>query len=40
VVDKDTYLAHVVRYIRLNPLEAGMVRKPQGDVWSRNQFYL
>jgi len=40
VVDKDTYLAQVVRYIHLNPLEAGMVREPQAYVWSSHRFYL
>ncbi len=40
VVDKDTYLAQVVRYIHLNPLEAGMVREPQGYEWSSHRLYL
>ena len=40
VVDKDSYLAQVVRYIHLNPLEAGLVREPQAYVWSSHRFYL
>ena len=40
VVDKDSYLAQVVRYIHLNPLEAGLVREPQGYGWSSHRFYL
>ena len=34
------YLAQVVRYIHLNPLEAGMVEEPQGYEWSSHRFYL
>jgi len=40
VVDKDAYLAQVVRYIHLNPLEAGLVREPQTYGWSSHRFYL
>jgi len=40
VVDKDSYLAQVVRYIHLNPLEAGLVREPQAYAWSSHRFYL
>ena len=40
VVDKDSYLAQVVRYIHLNPLEARLVREPQGYEWSSHRFYL
>lgn len=40
VVDKDAYLAQVVRYIHLNPLEAGMVEEPQAYEWSSHRFYL
>ena len=38
VVDKDNYLAQVVRYIHLNPLEAGLVREPESCVWSSHRF--
>lgn len=40
VVDKDNYLAQVVRYIHLNPLEAGLVSEPQEFIWSSHRFYL
>ena len=40
VVDKDAYLAQVVRYIHLNPLEAGLVEEPQAYEWSSHRFYL
>jgi len=40
MVDKDAYLAQVVRYIHLNPVEAGLVREPQAYGWSSHRFYL
>jgi len=40
VVEKDAYLAQVVRYIHLNPVEAGLVGEPQAYVWSSHRFYL
>ena len=40
VVDKDNYLAQVVRYIHLNPVEAGLVEEPESYTWSSHRFYL
>ena len=40
VVDKDAYLAQVVRYIHLNPVEAGLVEEPEVYEWSSHRFYL
>jgi hypothetical protein len=40
VVDKDNYLAQVVHYIHLNPVEARLVREPESYVWSSHRFYL
>src|SRR5215470_16599509 len=40
VVDKDNYLAQVVRYIHLNPVAAGIVREPEKFMWSSHRFYL
>jgi putative transposase len=40
VVDKDTYLTQVVRYIHLNPLGDGLVREPQAYRWSSHRLYL
>ncbi len=34
VVDKNEYLLEVSRYIVLNPVRAGMVKKPEGWKWS------
>ncbi|MCH7912647.1 MAG: hypothetical protein IH856_06365 [Deltaproteobacteria bacterium] len=40
VVDGDEYLAVVIRYIHLNPVEAGLVREPQAHRWSSHGAYL
>jgi putative transposase len=40
VVDVDEYLAAVVRYIHLNPVEAGLVKEPQAYPWSSHHVYL
>jgi REP element-mobilizing transposase RayT len=40
VVDKDNYLTQVVRYIHLNPVEAGLVREPESYAWSSHRSYL
>jgi REP element-mobilizing transposase RayT len=40
VVDRDNYLAQVVRYIHLNPVEAGLVWGPESYAWSSHRFYL
>jgi REP element-mobilizing transposase RayT len=40
LIDKDNYLAQVVRYIHLNPLAAGLVREPQSYLWSSHHLYL
>lgn len=40
VVDADEYLSAVVRYIHLNPVEAGLVRKPHAYRWSSHGAYL
>jgi REP element-mobilizing transposase RayT len=40
VVDRDAYLAQVVRYIHLNPLEAGLVEEPQAYEWCSHRLYL
>lgn len=34
LVDRDAYLLEVCRYVDLNPVRAGMVRRPQDWVWS------
>src|SRR3990172_2072637 len=40
VVDADEYLATVVRYIHLNPLEARLVKGPEAYPWSSHRAYL
>jgi len=40
VIDKDRYLAAVVRYIHLNPVEAHTTDDPREYVWSSHHHYL
>jgi REP element-mobilizing transposase RayT len=36
----DRYLSELVRYIHLNPVRAGMVRKPENYQYSSHRYYL
>ena len=38
--DRDSYLLALVRYIHLNPVRAGMVKKPEDYEWSSHRQYL
>ena len=40
LVDADEYLAAVVRYIHLNPVEAGMVKMPEDYPWASHRYYV
>ncbi len=40
VVEKDSYLLELSRYIHLNPVRAGMVKKPEAYRWSSYPSYL
>jgi len=40
MVDTDTYLLEVLRYIHLNPVRAGMVRSPEAYPWSSHHAYI
>ena len=40
LVDADSYLLELVRYIHRNPLRAGIVKKPGQYVWSSHCGYL
>jgi REP element-mobilizing transposase RayT len=40
LVDKDNYLLELSRYIHLNPVRAGMVRRPEAYRWSSYSSYL
>jgi len=39
-VDTRKYLLHLVRYIHLNPVRAGLVKKPEEYKWSGHNSYL
>lgn len=39
LVDADAYLLQVVRYIHLNPVEAGLVTDPTAYAWSSHRLY-
>ena len=40
VVEKDSYLLELSRYIHLNPVRAGMVKRPEAYRWSSYPCYL
>ncbi len=40
VVEKDPYLLELSRYIHLNPVRAGMVKRPEAYRWSSYPSYL
>ncbi|MCL4400384.1 transposase [Candidatus Parvarchaeota archaeon] len=40
LVDKDSYLLELTRYIHLNPVRAKLVTKPESYKWSSYQGYL
>ncbi len=40
LVDANTYLLELVRYIHLNPVRAGMVENPEDYAWSGHRAYL
>lgn len=40
LVDQDRYLLELTRYIHLNPVRAGLVRKPADYRWSGHRGYL
>ncbi len=40
LVDKDSYLLELVRYIHLNPVRAGLVGTPSDYEWSGHRAYL
>jgi putative transposase len=40
LVDADEYLSAVVRYIHLNPVDAGIVKAPEAYRWSSHRYYL
>jgi len=40
LVDADSYLLQIVRYIHLNPLEAKLVQIPERHRWTSHRYYL
>ena len=40
LVDSDSYLLELVRYIHLNPVRAGMVKTPDDYLWSSHHAYM
>ncbi len=40
LVDGDSYLQELVRYIHLNPVRSGMVKMPEEYTWSGHRAYL
>lgn len=40
LVDTEAYLLEVVRYIHLNPVQAGMARRPDDYPWTSHHAYL
>ena len=40
LIENDPYLLQVSRYIHLNPLEAGLVEKPENYQWSSYKDYI
>ena len=40
LVDGDSYLLELVRYIHLNPVRAGMVKEPEEYPWTGHNAYL
>ena len=40
IVDKDEYLVVLSRYIHLNPIRAGIVRKPEDYEWTSYRVYI
>jgi len=40
VVDAETYLAELIRYIHLNPVRAKIVKAPEDYLWSGHRAYM
>ena len=39
LIDKDSYLLQVVRYIHLNPVQSKIVREPAEHPWTSHRYY-
>lgn len=40
LVEEDAYLVELMRYIHLNPVRAGLVKRPEQHRWTSHRFYL
>jgi putative transposase len=40
MVQSGTYLLRLIRYVHLNPVRAGIVRKPEEYIWSSQSSYI
>lgn len=40
LIDRDSYLLEVSRYIHLNPVRAGLVKAPEKHLWTSHRLYL
>ena len=40
LVDADSYLLELIRYIHLNPVRSGIVKEPKSYLWSGHRTYL
>jgi len=40
LIEADSYLLELVRYIHLNPVHAGLAREPLGYIWSSHRAYI
>lgn len=40
LVEEDAYLVELLRYIHLNPVEAGIVSKPEDHMWTSHKYYI
>jgi len=40
LIDANSYLLELTRYIHLSPVRSGMVRRPEDDSWSGHRAYL
>ena len=40
MIDRDAYLLEVSRYIHLNPVRAGIVKRPEDYKWSSYLYYI
>lgn len=40
LVEEDAYLVELLRYIHLNPVTAGIVKRPESHLWTSHKYYI